>query len=87
MKKIGDLMKEIGFNSHASDSVKEAFIKNLIKQSSGVHVQTPSEKKIIAENPEKFISLRRDEKYALPTQLAFSFDAAEAVTNNKKSAI
>lgn len=88
MKKIGDLMKEIGFNPQASDSVKEAFIKHLIKQSTGAHVQTPSEKKIVAENPEKFISFKfkQDEKYSLPTQLSFSFDKTEVI-KNKKTAI
>lgn len=35
MKKIGELMKEIGFNPDASDAVKEAFIKYLVKQSAG----------------------------------------------------
>lgn len=86
MKKIGELMKEIGFNPHASESVKEAFIKHLIKQSTGSNVQTPSEKKIISENPEKFISFNKSEKYALPTQLAFSFDD-EQIVKKKKTAV
>ena len=43
MKKMGELMKEIGFNPHASDSVKEAFIKHLIKQSNGENVQSPTQ--------------------------------------------
>jgi hypothetical protein len=45
MKKIGDLMQEMGFRKDAPDSVKEAFIKHLIKSATGVEVQTPSEKK------------------------------------------
>lgn len=44
MKKLGDIMNELGFNKNAPDSVKEAFIKNLIKSAYGVEVQTPSEK-------------------------------------------
>lgn len=32
MKKVGDLMKELGFNDEASDDVKKAFIKHLIKE-------------------------------------------------------
>lgn len=44
MKKVGDIMKEMGFNKEAPDSVKEAFIKNLIKSATGVTVETPSEK-------------------------------------------
>ena len=60
MKKIGDLMKELGFNSKASVSVQEAFIKHLVKASHGVYVMTPSEKKEIQNNPQKIISLNRN---------------------------
>ena len=73
MKKLGDLMKEIGFNPKGSDAVKEAFVKNLIKQAYGIHVQTPSEKKIISENPGKFVSLKSSEKYSDPLQMTFDF--------------
>ncbi len=31
MKKIGKIMEELGFNKNASDDVKKAFVKNLIK--------------------------------------------------------
>ena len=79
-------MKDIGFNARASDSVKEAFIKHLIKHSTGNNVQTPTEKKIILENPDKFISFNKAEKYALPTQLAFSFDD-EQIVKKKKNAV
>lgn len=63
MKKIGQIMKELGFNPEASDSSKEAFLKFLIKKSENVHVQTPSEKKLVAENKDKIISF--------PEQLSF----------------
>ena len=66
-------MKEIGFNPTGSDAVKEAFVKNLIKQAYGIHVQTPSEKKIISENPGKFVSLKSSEKYSDPLQMTFDF--------------
>ena len=56
MKKVGQLMKDIGFNPDSSDSAKEAFIKYLIKQSAGVNVQTPSEKKAIMASPEKIVN-------------------------------
>ncbi|MEQ1721821.1 MAG: hypothetical protein ABL930_01505 [Pseudobdellovibrio sp.] len=69
MKKVGQLMKDIGFNPESSDSAKEAFIKYLIKQSAGVNVQTPSEKKAIMASPEKFVNF--------PKQLAFDFDESE----------
>ena len=79
-------MKELGFNPHSSESVKEAFVKHLILQSTGVRVQTPSEKKVIAENPEKFISFRKSEnaeQFALPVQLTFEFDSNDYVQKKK----
>ncbi|MDZ4677271.1 MAG: hypothetical protein SGI74_07135 [Oligoflexia bacterium] len=41
MERVGDLMEEMGFNKDAQDSVKAAFIKNLIKQAYGVDVALP----------------------------------------------
>ncbi|MNJ91046.1 hypothetical protein D3C87_86900 [compost metagenome] len=77
MKKMGDLMQELGFNKNAPDSVKEAFIKHLIKASMGVNVMTPSEKKEIAENPTKFVQLKT------PQQLSFDFGESEISSANK----
>ena len=42
MKKIGEIMEEMGFRKDASNSVKEAFIKHLIKNSTGVEIKTPT---------------------------------------------
>lgn len=39
MKKVGELMKELGFKEGASEEVTKAFIKNLIKQAYGVEVK------------------------------------------------
>ena len=39
-----DLMKEMGFRTNATKSAKEAFLKNLIKNATGVEYQTPSER-------------------------------------------
>lgn len=69
MKKAGQLMKEMGFNEKASDSAKEAFIKYLIKQSTGVNVTTPSEKKAMEEFPEKIVKF--------PSQLEFVFEESD----------
>ena len=85
MKKIADIMKEIGFNKHGSDAVKEAFVKNLIKQSHGINVQTPSEKKIIADHPGKIVAMIGSEKYSLPTQLAFDFKENSQNSSHKKA--
>lgn len=59
-------MKDLGFNANGSDSVKEAFIKNLIKASYGVDVVTPTEKKIIQDNPQKIVKF--------PNQMSFNFE-------------
>ncbi|MEK6774809.1 MAG: hypothetical protein AABY64_12775 [Bdellovibrionota bacterium] len=50
MKKIGDLMTEMGFRKEAPQSAKEAFLKHLIRAAEGVHVTTPLEKKEIEKN-------------------------------------
>ena len=76
MKKMNELMKELGFNPNGSDSVKEAFIKNLIKASTGVDVVTPSEKKLIKNNPDKIVQFHN--------KLAFEF-SEEVVHKPKKS--
>ena len=69
-------MEELGFNPNSSDSAKEAFIKYLIKQSVGVGVQTPTEKRIIQDNPQIVVNF--------PKQLEFDF--AEAETDSRKKA-
>jgi len=68
-------MNELGFNKDASDSAKEAFIKYLIKQSTGHDVMTPTEKRLIQENPQKIVSF--------PKQLAFDFEEEDSVTFKK----
>ena len=78
-------MKDIGFNANGSDAVKEAFVKNLMKQAYGVNVQTPSEKKIISENPGKFVSLKTSVKYSSPLQMAFDFDDSSPKTIKKSA--
>jgi len=74
MKKASQLMNEMGFNPKGAESAKEAFIKYLIKQATGVSVQTPSEKKLekilIEQNPQKIIYF--------PKQLEFNFSEAGA---------
>jgi hypothetical protein len=82
MKKMGDLMKDMGFNPNSSTSAQEAFIKHLIKAAHGVDVMTPSEKKIIQDNPQKIVSL----KSLANQQMAFDFESAvefETESNKK----
>lgn len=69
-------MKELGFNAGASDSAKEAFLKHLIKSATGQNVLTPTEKKIIADNPQKIVQF--------PQQLQFDFDDYNKQNDVKK---
>lgn len=75
MKRVGQLMKEIGFNKDASDGVKEAFIKHLIKAAEGVNVVTPSERREIEANRDRVLPLKSGIKKSNPEQLSFDFDA------------
>jgi hypothetical protein len=61
MKKVGDLFQELGFNEKASDDVKIAFIKNLVRAAYGVNIPSPS-------TPEK------KPKQIFEEQLSFNFD-------------
>mgnify|MGYP003683101119 CR=1 FL=1 len=45
MKKMGDLMKELGFRPEGSDAVKKAFVKNLIQQAQVTEISRLAEKK------------------------------------------
>lgn len=78
MKKVGQLMQDMGFNKDSSDSAKEAFIKYLMKQSTGHDVITPTEKRIIAESPQKIVSF--------PKQLTFDFDDGTVQNQTEKKA-
>lgn len=83
MKKMKTVMEELGFNSQAPDSVKEAFIKHLIKSAYGVQVTTPSEKREMADNPHKIKAL----KPALPVQLSFDMDENPQISRSNKKAV
>lgn len=75
MKRASDILKELGFREDAPDSVKEAFLKHLIRASTGGEVETPSERRrrMVRE------WTRADEgrvpkgEKAAPEQLAFDF--------------
>lgn len=60
-------MQELGFKQDAPDSVKEAFIKHLVKASTGVNIMTPSEKREIEANPERVVFIQSSQ------QLSFDF--------------
>ena len=68
MKKVGELMKEIGFREGASEEVAKAFIKNLIRQAYGVEVKEA----FAAANPPA------SKGPAKPEQLAFDLGPSAA---------
>ena len=72
MKKIDQLMAELGFKKDAPEGVKEAFIKHLIKASTGVNVVTPTEKREIESSPKKVVL------FQAPQQLSFEFVESHA---------
>lgn len=76
MKKASDLMKEMGFNKNAPVATQEAFLKHLIKAATGASVVTPTEKKIIQENPDKIVQF--------PKQLAFDFADEDIQISDQK---
>jgi hypothetical protein len=55
MKKISEIMNELGFKKDAPDSVKEAFIKHLIYVSTGTKVPDEKEQsKVTKEKKYRF---------------------------------
>lgn len=77
MKKVGDIFQELGFNAHASDEVKIAFIKNLVRAAYGVEVAGP-------QKPQTTTSLnsKKEESKKLE-QLSFDFGFASDVDLKK----
>lgn len=69
MRKIDDLMKDLGFREDASDEVKIAFIKNLARAAYGVELPSPRKTK----KDQKVKESKKGE------QLSFSFDPPEPV--------
>lgn len=67
MRRVGDLMKELGFREGASDEVKIAFIKNLIRSAYGVEVHD-------TQNLDKNKALKAAQQ---GEQLAFEMDEGE----------
>jgi hypothetical protein len=90
MKKIGDLMQEMGFRKDAPDSVKEAFIKHLIKSATGVEVQTPSEKRAaqagtVAPQSAASPAVTSNKTSTEPAQLVFPFFQDQSQKKEKVS--
>ncbi len=80
MKKIGELMTDLGFRENASQGTKEAFIKHLIRAAEDVYVTTPSEKSEIEKNQltqiaESLVKPNDEKKSSVgEVQLSFNFN-------------
>lgn len=77
MKSLNQIMKELGFEEKGTRSVQEAFIKHLIKQTMGVDVQTPTEKKFKSSSAiateSSGATKKNDVKAKSGEQLSFDF--------------
>lgn len=69
MRKVGDLMKDLGFREDASDEVKVAFIKNLVRSAYGIEIASS---KKAASKPEP-------KKPNAGEQLSFNLDPIDPV--------
>ena len=79
MKKVGDLMAELGFREDGSDSVKRAFVENLMKAAYGPQpvVKTTSVSAPSRSEP-KPVAKPLSAKASREHQLSFDFDSAES---------
>ena len=74
MKSAAKILKEMGFRSDAPDSLKEAFIRNLIKNATGVSV---------APGPAERQELAKQGKHIQGEQLSFNFDEKSSTVELK----
>lgn len=65
MKRAGEILKQMGFRKEAPESLKEAFVRHLIKSATGVEVE-PGPNELRSQKIERAI-LRA------PVQLEFNF--------------
>lgn len=85
MKRIGDLMKELGFRPESSFDTQKAFINNLVAAANASQFQR-KDKTIIED---KLMGQPKESKSKEPqTQLSFefSYSSAEGMDPAKKSA-
>lgn len=80
MKKVGDIMKELGFNPESSVGAQEAFVKNLIKDAYGIDVKTPTEQRMSRDRARALgRETGSDKRSAGPRDEQLSFDLRDLV--------
>lgn len=75
MKKAGQILKEMGFKENAPDSLKEAFVRHLIKAATGYEV---------APGPSERRELASQRKHVSGEQLSFDFSGAPKETDKQE---
>ena len=70
MRRSGEIMADLGFREDAPDSVKKAFVKNLIHAAYGAEVKSFSEYKDKRDLAKKSKTVENKKSFA-PKQLAF----------------
>ena len=76
MKKVGDLMAELGFREEGSDGVKRAFIENLVRSAGGNIARDAS--RPAASTRETSTSALRATPSGSKREVQLSFDFADA---------
>lgn len=75
MRRVGDLMQELGFRKDAPESVQKAFVKNLVRAAYGADVAEMSDYRPPA--PDKTTDQTTSQRAAAvnegPAQLSFFF--------------
>ena len=72
MRKVSDLMLDLGFREDSAQSTKEAFIKNLMKAAYGISIQTPAMKKDLARTGRHELQFGADSKQQLSFEFVYS---------------
>mgnify|MGYP003393195397 FL=1 len=73
MRKMGDLMAELGFKDGADEKVQAAFLKNLVRAAYGAEVKTLPVRSVESKRQSKKVS-NGASAHAEDAQLKFKFD-------------
>jgi hypothetical protein len=87
MKKAGQILKELGFREDAPDSLKEAFVRHLIKSATGQVVEPgPHEKKELIQKKALFKGDQLEFNFSLDFVAEVqTFDETKGAPNKKIS--
>lgn len=49
MRRVADILKDLGFNKEAPKTTQEAFVRNLIRAANGLSPEPPPPQNVVAE--------------------------------------